>query len=116
VPPERFAQLYADATHGIPELAVVVMLGNGFIVTSMLWAAALAALIDGRPARAAGVLALAAALTLFGVVHSVHPAGGLYVPWSLDAAPRAWMLQFAGAYAVLAGLLLALAPLAAPKK
>ena len=116
VPPERFAQLYADATHGIPELAVIVMLGNGFIVTSMLWAAALAALVDGRPARAAGVLALAAGLTLFGVVHSVHPAGGLYLPWSLEAAPRAWMLQFAGAYAVLAALLLALAPLAAPIK
>jgi AGZA family xanthine/uracil permease-like MFS transporter len=116
VPPERFAQLYADAAHGIPELAVTFMLGNGFIVTAMLWAAALAALIDARPWRAAGVLALAAALTLFGVIHSVHPVGGLYLPWSLAPEPRAWMLQFAGGYAVLAGLLLALAPLSAPKK
>ncbi|MGH8029126.1 MAG: hypothetical protein ACREO3_04230, partial [Arenimonas sp.] len=71
VAPERFAQLYADAAHGLPELAVTVMLGNGFIVTSMLWAAALVALIDGRPARAAGVLALAAVACAFGVIHSV---------------------------------------------
>jgi AGZA family xanthine/uracil permease-like MFS transporter len=111
VPGARFAALYADAGHGIPELAVIVMLGNGFIVTAMLWAAALAALVDARPLRAAGVLVLAAALTLFGVIHSVHPAGGLYVPWTLEATARGWMWQFAGAYAVLAAVLLALAPL-----
>jgi AGZA family xanthine/uracil permease-like MFS transporter len=119
VPPERFAQLYADADHGIPELVVIFMLGNGFIITAMLWAAALAALVDARPVRAAGVLVLAALLTLFGVIHSVHPVGGLYVPWSLAGQQRGWMLQFAGAYAVLAVLLLALVPWAMrgePKK
>jgi AGZA family xanthine/uracil permease-like MFS transporter len=115
VAPERFAQLYADSARGIPELAVIFMLGNGFIVTAMLWAAALAALIDARPRRAAGVLVLAAGLTLFGVIHSVHPVGGLYVPWSLAGEPRGWMLQFAGAYAVLAALLVALAQVE-PKK
>ena len=108
VPPERFAQLYADAAHGIPELAVTVMLGNGFIITSMLWAAALVALIDGRAARAAAVLVVAAVLAAFGVIHSVHPAGGLYLPWTLAATQRGWMLQFAGAYLVLAALLVAL--------
>jgi AGZA family xanthine/uracil permease-like MFS transporter len=114
VPPERFAQLYADAAHGIPELAVTVMLGNGFILTAMLWAAALVALIDAHPARAAGVLFLAAGLAAFGVIHSVHPAGGLYLPWTLAPVPRGWMLQFAGAYVVLAALLLALRLLARP--
>jgi AGZA family xanthine/uracil permease-like MFS transporter len=116
VPPERFAQLYSDSAHGIPELTVVFMLGSGFIITAMLWAAALAALIDARPLRAAGVLMLAAGLTGFGVIHSVHPAGGLYLPWSLVDAQRGWMLQFAGAYAVLAGLLLALAAQRNPNK
>jgi AGZA family xanthine/uracil permease-like MFS transporter len=118
VPPERFAALYADSAHGIPELAVVFLLGNGFIITAMLWAAALAALIDATPVRAAGILGLAAALTLFGVIHSVHPVGGLYLPWSLAGEQRGWMLQFAGAYAVLAVLLLALAATARanPKK
>jgi AGZA family xanthine/uracil permease-like MFS transporter len=110
VPPDRFAALYADPAHGIPELAVTAMLGNGFIVTSMLWAAMLVALIDAKAARAAAWLALAAGFTAFGVIHSVRPAGGLYWPWGLGGDELAWMLQFAGAYLVLAVLLLALAP------
>jgi len=110
VAPERFAQLYADAAHGIPELAVTAMLGNGFIITSMLWAAMLVALIDARPLRAVALLALAAMATAFGVIHSVKPAGGLYWPWDLAAGEQAWMLQFAGAYVALAVLLVALAP------
>jgi adenine/guanine/hypoxanthine permease len=108
VPPDRFAALFADAAHGIPELAVTAMLGNGFIVTSMLWAAMLVALIDAKPVRAAALLALAAAFTAFGVIHSVRPAGGLYWPWTLAATERDWMLQFVGAYLVLAALLLVL--------
>jgi adenine/guanine/hypoxanthine permease len=108
VPPERFASLYADTAHGLPELAVTAMLGNGFIVTAMLWASLLVAMIDGRPVRAAGLLVLSAAFTAFGVIHSVRPAGGLYWPWGLAPVEQAWMLQFVAAYLVLALLLLAL--------
>jgi AGZA family xanthine/uracil permease-like MFS transporter len=108
VPPEQFARLFADAGHGLSELAVTVMLGNGFIITSMLWAAALVALIDARALRACAVLLLAAACTAFGVIHSVQPQGGLYLPWALDAGARTMMGQFAGAYVLLAALLAAL--------
>jgi AGZA family xanthine/uracil permease-like MFS transporter len=45
-------------------------LSNGFVVTSLLWGAALAALIDGRCRRAAGYLFVAGVLALFGVIHS----------------------------------------------
>jgi AGZA family xanthine/uracil permease-like MFS transporter len=45
-------------------------LANGFIVTSLLWGAALAALIDGGYRRAAAYLAFAGVLALFGVIHS----------------------------------------------
>jgi AGZA family xanthine/uracil permease-like MFS transporter len=112
VPPERFAQLFADTAHGVPELAVTVMLGNGFIITAMLWAATLVAMIDAKPWRAAGTLAVAALLTAFGVIHSVRPVGGLYWPGSLAPLEQGWMAQFAGAYLVLAALLLVLARLA----
>jgi AGZA family xanthine/uracil permease-like MFS transporter len=108
VPPEQFARLFADASHGLPELAVIVMLGNGFIITSMLWATALAALIDARPLRAAATLALAALLTAFGVIHSVQPQGGMYWPWALASPGRGMMLQFAAGYVLLAALLGAL--------
>jgi AGZA family xanthine/uracil permease-like MFS transporter len=45
-------------------------LANGFIVTSMLWAAALAMLHDGRLAHAAAYFAVAGVFALFGVIHS----------------------------------------------
>ncbi|HZV03480.1 MAG TPA: hypothetical protein VE999_00185 [Gemmataceae bacterium] len=45
-------------------------LAGGFIITSLIWAAALAMLIDGRLLRAAGYFLLAGVFALFGVIHS----------------------------------------------
>jgi len=91
--------------HGLPELAVIFALGNGFIITSMLWIAAVVAMIDGRLLRASAFLLVAAALTLFGLIHSVDPRGGIYLPWQLAGLPKIISWQFAGAYVALAGLL-----------
>jgi AGZA family xanthine/uracil permease-like MFS transporter len=50
-------------------------LANGFIVTSLLWASALAAMLDGRLLRSAGCLGIAGLCSLFGVIHSpLRPA------------------------------------------
>ena len=103
---DHFNALYNDASQGISELAVINVLGNGFIITSMIWASFLVAMIDGKPGRAASIVLLGGALTLFGVIHSVTPAGNLYLPWLLDPLSRAIALQFAGAYLVLAAVLL----------
>lgn len=106
IAPERHAELYASVQgHGLPELAAIVTLGNGFIITAMIWAAALAAMIDGRTRAAAGILLLGAGLTLFGLIHSVDPRGGIYWPWALEGLPRIIAWQFAAAYGVLAALL-----------
>src|SRR3712207_7119561 len=43
-------------------------LANGFIVTSLLWASALACLLDGRYARSAVYLLVCAGLALVGVI------------------------------------------------
>lgn len=108
VAPEHFAALYGDHAHGIPELAVITVLGNGFIITSMLWASFVVAMIDGRTGRAALIVLLGAALTLFGVIHSVQLTGGIYLPWLLDAPARGIVWQFSGAYLALAAVLLLL--------
>jgi len=108
VSPEHFAQLFNDGTHGISELAVITVLGNGFIITSMIWASLVVALIDHRPRRAALILLLGGALSLFGVIHSVELSGGVYLPWLLDAVSRGVVWQFAGAYGVLAIVLVLL--------
>lgn len=103
---DHFNALYNDASQGISELAVINVLGNGFIITSMIWASFLVAMIDGKLGRAASIVLLGGALTLFGVIHSVTPAGNLYLPWLLDPLSREIALQFAGAYLVLAAVLL----------
>jgi AGZA family xanthine/uracil permease-like MFS transporter len=45
-------------------------LGNGFIVTGLLWAAALAALLDGRLRASAAYFAIAGLCAFFGIIHS----------------------------------------------
>ena len=106
IAPERFAELAGTVDgHGLPELAVIVTLGNGFIITAMLWIATVVAMIDGKLRRAAGLLVIAAALAAFGVIHSVDPRGGLHWPWGLDGLQEVLSHQFIGAYLVLAILL-----------
>ncbi|HUA77712.1 MAG TPA: hypothetical protein VMA86_08570 [Acetobacteraceae bacterium] len=58
-------------------LGGLIALGQGGLLTSMLWAAVLALAIDRRFAAAAGWLASAAALSAFGVIHAytLGPAG-----------------------------------------
>jgi AGZA family xanthine/uracil permease-like MFS transporter len=87
------------------DYGVVVALGNGFILTAMLWGAFGAELADRRLGRAALFLGLCAVLTLFGFIHSVEPSGALYLPWSID---NPLPIRVATGYSALAGLLLLL--------
>lgn len=96
-------------------LATLTMLSNGFIVTSLLWAWALAAIIDGRLRLAAAVFGLAAGLTLFGVIHSPSPTNRMFLPIGLEAwgtlvlgaADRPAVLEYAAGYLAVALLLAA---------
>ena len=84
----------------------LLVLGNGFVVTSLLWGWAVVSIIDGRLAGAAAVFAGCAAATLFGLIHSPAPSGALFWPWSAEGSGS---LPLACAYGVGAGLLVALA-------
>ncbi len=90
------------------EAGVFILLAHGFVLTGMLWGAALAFLIDRRIVAAAVSLLTAAGLALFGVIHSVLPSGGLVVPWSAQLAGSRVPWHWAGAYLLSALLLLAL--------
>jgi AGZA family xanthine/uracil permease-like MFS transporter len=86
-------------------------LGNGFIVTSLLWAAALAALIDGRLVRSAGYLIVAAVCSLVGIIHSPLQDPQIAWPTMLDLPESARFqtpYHWAGTYAACAVLLIAL--------
>jgi AGZA family xanthine/uracil permease-like MFS transporter len=83
----------------------LLVLGNGFILTALVWGSALVAIIDRRLRVAAAVLAIAAVATLFGVIHSPLPGGAVFWPWAVaSGTPHA----LAAAYGVAASLLLLL--------
>jgi AGZA family xanthine/uracil permease-like MFS transporter len=108
VPTATFQHLLDAPGKGLPELLVTVALGNGFIVTGMLWGAFLAELIDKRFARSAVYLLILGVFSLFGVIHSALADGSMYLPWTLDGAAQRVPFQFAAAYAILAVVILAL--------
>ncbi len=64
----------------------LLLLGNGFIISALLWASALAAMIDRQFNRAAVFLLGGAAFSLFGVVHSPLDDGALFWPWRVGSA------------------------------
>jgi AGZA family xanthine/uracil permease-like MFS transporter len=85
----------------------VKLLGNGFIVTALIWGAATAELIDRRFRRSALYYFAGAVLCLFGVIHSPTAQGTFFLPWKIaDTTP----FTFAAAYAAF-GLLILTAPL-----
>lgn len=106
VPAERFQTMIAASGKALPELLVTVALGNGFIVTAMLWGGFLAELIDRKLRRSSVYLVILGILTFFGVIHSAMPDGMMYLPWTLTGLAREIPYQFTLAYLVLAALLL----------
>ena len=86
-------------------LRALTLLGNGFIITALVWGSATADLIDRRFLRSALAFFAAAVLCLFGVIHSSAPAGTLFLPWRAGSSVP---FHFAAAYAAL-GLIAALA-------
>jgi AGZA family xanthine/uracil permease-like MFS transporter len=81
---------------------VMVMLANGFILTAMLWGGAVAFLIDRRVRAAALTLGVCAVLAAFGLIHSVLPTGGVYLPWEVASRlPVHWAAAYAGLAVVL---------------
>jgi AGZA family xanthine/uracil permease-like MFS transporter len=103
----------AAMLEGLPVIQTLRCLANGFIVTSLLWGAALAALLDDRPRAVALYLAVAGVCSLVGIIHSPFADARIAWPWDVLAdLPGSARYQtpyhWAGAYAlmaILAGLL-----------
>ena len=92
------ADLTGEAAH---TWRALLLLGNGFILTAVVWGTALAAMLDRRLTGAAVAFAVASVATLFGIMHSPAPSGAVFWPW---APPGVEPLRFAGAYGILAVL------------
>jgi AGZA family xanthine/uracil permease-like MFS transporter len=90
----------AAATH-----RALLVLGNGFILTAVLWGSAVVFIVERRSAGLAVVFAICSLATLVGLVHSPLPSGAVFWPWTAGA-PLAVAAPLAGAYGVLSGLAL----------
>ena len=82
-----------------------LMLGNGFIVTSLLWGGAFAAMLDHHLKRAALFAAVCCLATLCGAIHSPLASGALFFPW---APPDQIIWHVAGGYLAVALVFLGL--------
>jgi adenine/guanine/hypoxanthine permease len=85
--------------------SAMLVLGNGFILTALLWGSALVAIIEQRLRVAGAVLAIAALATLFGIIHSPLPDGAVFWPWAVASAAPATV---AAGYGVAGAVLLLL--------
>lgn len=107
------------APYAVATVQTLRCLAGGFLVTSLLWASALAAMLDGRLAWSALYLAIAGACSLVGIIHSPLVPSVIALPQTVYAqlpddpailcqSPYHW----AAAYGLMAGLLLVLRSLA----
>jgi AGZA family xanthine/uracil permease-like MFS transporter len=74
-----FAEMQPQTQHWIQTVTVLAG-GGGFIVTCLIWATALAHLIDGRVRGVVATLLLAGAFSWFGIIHSPLPASPILSP------------------------------------
>lgn len=94
-------------------LVTLRCLSNGFIISSLLWAAALAMILDGRLRMAGVYYAIAGVCALFGIIHSPLGDERIDVPWrvvgELATGPLAEAVRYQTPYhwAVAYGLMAA---------
>ena len=105
VPVENFQKLLTASGKALPEILTTVAIGNGFILTAMLWGGFVAEMIDRRLKRSAVYLTVLAIFSFFGIIHSSSPDGSMYFPWTLTGLAQKVPYQFALAYLVLAVML-----------
>lgn len=108
VPEENLNKLVSTPGNGFPEVLTTIALGNGFIVTAMLWGGMLADMIDRNLKKASVYMAVLSILSLFGIIHSAIPSGKMYLPWMLDPMGRSLAYQYAAGYMLLAIFVLAM--------
>ncbi len=82
----------------VPEMLTTFALGNGFIVTAMLWGGMLAETIDRNLKKVSVYLLIMALLSFFGIIHSADINGSMYLPWTLQPIAQTLTYQITAGY------------------
>ena len=94
-----------DAAHLQSIWLHLSVLAGGFIITSLIWASAMAMIIDRRFNSAAVCFSVGGILVLFGIIHSPLAGDEMFFPWSLnefESSQKTVVIQFCLAYFVMA--------------
>ena len=78
-------QMFNNVVPTISDHLAIVILGNGFIVTGMLWATMLYFAMEHKWFKTFVCSCVLAGLSFFGIIHSLYISGQLYLPWTLPA-------------------------------
>ncbi|MFA6222715.1 MAG: hypothetical protein WC647_10435 [Desulfomonilaceae bacterium] len=108
IPVQNLHDMMSRVGSALPEPLVMLALGNGFILTGMLWGSFLAEMIDHHLKRCSFYLAILAVFSFFGIIHSSSLDANVYFPWLLEGVQRQIPYQFGMAYLCLAILMFAL--------
>lgn len=88
------------------ETHTLMLLSNGFFLSSVIWSSALAMLIDHRLRAASAFFFVAMGCSLFGLMHSPIPTDAMFLPTQLTEAQLGDVISFALGYGIVgAGLL-----------
>lgn len=99
-------KLFTNVNAHINDNLVVTMLGNGFIVTGVLWAAFLCFVIDRRFVAGFICCVILSILSYYGIIHSLLLSGAMTLPSKLPPAVRIIPLELSIGYLAMGILIL----------
>ena len=102
VPVDIFNKMLLMPGKALSDVLTIVALGNGFILTAMLWGGMVATMIDRKLKQTSIYLIILSVFTFFGLIHSAIPEGNMYFPWTLRWELARVPYQFATGYLILA--------------
>ncbi len=110
---QKYSSLQTELSTVIPpffhgQYKILEAMGQGYILTAMIWGATAAYLADGKARHAVVALATGGVLAFFGVIHSATSTGEIYLPWSLPAGSNI-PYHFSAAYLLSAAAILVMA-------
>jgi AGZA family xanthine/uracil permease-like MFS transporter len=109
-------EIITKVTPTISDHLIIVLMGNGFIITGVLWGAMLTFAIDKEFSKSLICCTTLAVLSYFGIIHSVFVTGQIYLPQNLPETIRSIPLQLSIGYIIMGIVIYTLGKLSLIKK